>query len=306
MPARGARAVLDVVGQDLVPVAHDQRVVTLGAAGRVSFFVVHVSGVHVLEPHCAGEPLGPDQGTFGGARPVDHLEIRVKCRKVEGHLGSDVGKEPLAEAFEFFVVVVQAGDEKRGDFHPYIGFVTDVSQRVQHRFKVPSGHFGVEVFTKRFEVDIGRGHVPEKLGPCLIRDVAGGDGDGLDLSLSAGPGDVDGIFQEDDRIVVGESQALAVVRPRGVCQGLGVSLALKPVEGPRLRDIPVLAELARQVAAGRSEGQHAGTGEKVIEGLFFDRVDHKTAASPIGREDDLVTLAFADKTEATLPLAEGA
>jgi hypothetical protein len=68
---------------------------------------------------------------------------------------------------------------------------------------------------------------------------------------------------------------------------------LNAVERARFRDVPVLAELAGQVATGRAEGQHRRAGEKVIERLLLDRIDAKARGTAVRGEQDLVVLARA-------------
>ena len=56
----------------------------------------------------------------------------------------------------------------------------------------------------------------------------------------------------------------------------------EPLNLARLGDIPVLAELAAQVTAGRAEGEHAGARIKMIQRLLFDRVDAEARAAAVG------------------------
>src|SRR3546814_17405487 len=80
----------------------------------------------------------------------------------------------------------------------------------------------------------------------LIRvDISGRDRDVLDALLAAGGRDVDGIFQEDDRIVVGIGDGTAPGPARGGGNGLWRRLVHQPVHLARFRDIPILAEIGR-------------------------------------------------------------
>src|SRR5262249_5707728 len=72
----------------------------------------------------------------------------------------------------------------------------------------------------------------------------------------------------------------------------------------RLADVPVLAEPARQVAAGGAERQHRRAREKVIERLLLDRVDAEAARAPEGGEDDRVLGASANEAQPALAFAE--
>src|SRR5207237_1844740 len=76
------------------------------------------------------------------------------------------------------------------------------------------------------------------------------------------------------------------------------------VELARLRDVPVLAEAAGEVAAGRSERQHGCARQKVVQRLLLDRIDAESARASVAREHDLVALARADEAQPALALAE--
>jgi hypothetical protein len=65
-------------------------------------------------------------------------------------------------------------------------------------------------------------------------------------------------------------------------------------------DIPVLAEFTRQIAASRAKGKHRCTGQKVIEGLFFDGIDAITTGATISAEDDLAIGTDSDKAHTPL------
>ena len=65
----------------------------------------------------------------------------------------------------------------------------------------------------------------------------------------------------------------------------------------RLRDVPVLAEPAREVAARGAEREHRRSREEVVQRLLLDRVDAEPARAAVGREHDLVVLAGADEAQ---------
>src|SRR5206468_10583777 len=79
----------------------------------------------------------------------------------------------------------------------------------------------------------------------------------------------------------------------------------------RLGDVPVLAELAAEVAAGGAERQDRRAGVEVIERLLLDRVDAEAGAPAVGRQDHFAVDVLADEAkaavarlEATLPRAK--
>src|SRR5665647_2042258 len=134
--------------------------------------------------------------------------------------------------------------------------------------------------------------------------VARGHRDRLDPDLMAGIGHVCGILPEDHRVVVGERDAAATqslgrvrkgLRARGVCQS---------VDLPRLGDVPVLAELAGQVAACSAEREDCAAGQEVVERLLLDGVHAEPARATVGRQDDLVVHAGPDKAQPALALVQ--
>src|SRR5690349_10541355 len=71
-----------------------------------------------------------------------------------------------------------------------------------------------------------------------------------------------------------------------------------------LGDIPILAELTAQVAAGRAEGEHARAGVEVVKRLLLDRVNAEVGGAPIAGQDDAAILSLADEAESALPLPQ--
>jgi len=111
-------------------------------------------------------------------------------------------------------------------------------------------------------------------------------------------------FLPGSGVVVGERDAAATqslgrvrkgLRARGVCQS---------VDLPRLGDVPVLAELAGQVAACGAERQHSAAGQEVVERLLLHGVHAEPARATVGRQDDLVVHAGPDKAQPALALVQ--
>jgi len=68
----------------------------------------------------------------------------------------------------------------------------------------------------------------------------------------------------------------------------------------RFAHVPVLAELAGEIAAGRAERQHGRAGQEVIERLFLDRIDAEPARAAVGEQPDLAAFGPANKAQAAL------
>jgi hypothetical protein len=115
------------------------------------------------------------------------------------------------------------------------------------------------------------------------------------MPRAAGLGHVDGVFQEDRRVVVGEGHAAAAEGLGRARDRLGRGLVGQRVHLARLADGPVLTEAAGEIAAGGTEGEHGGTGQEVVQRLLLDRVHAEAARPAIRGEHDLVTFAGADE-----------
>jgi hypothetical protein len=85
---------------------------------------------------------------------------------------------------------------------------------------------------------------------------------------------------------------------------LGGGFILNPIEVAGLRDVPVLAELAGQVAPCGAKRQDRCAGQKMIERFFLDRIDAKARRTAVGGEHDLVVLPGAHKAQAALAFVQ--
>src|SRR6202034_2958832 len=72
----------------------------------------------------------------------------------------------------------------------------------------------------------------------------------------------------------------------------------------RLRNVPVLAEKAAHVAAGRAHRKHARPGQKMVQGFFLDRIDLQRGRVRVAQTVKLPAFVCANETETGLPLAD--
>ncbi len=93
---------------------------------------------------------------------------------------------------------------------------------------------------------------------------------------------------------------LRLMRLGGAGDGRGRGVVHQAVHVARFRDVPVLAELAGQIAAGGAEGQHAGAGVEVVERLLLDRVDAKARTAAVGGQQHLAALHGTDEAGGAL------
>src|SRR6185295_12584204 len=75
---------------------------------------------------------------------------------------------------------------------------------------------------------------------------------------------------------------------------------LEPVQRSGFGDVPVLAEFARQVAPGGTEGQHGSSRQIVVQWLFLYWIDTETRGAAIRREHHLVILPATHEAQAAL------
>jgi hypothetical protein len=128
----------------------------------------------------------------------------------------------------------------------------------------------------------------EELGARLLADISGAHRHGLDASLAARLGHVDRIFQEDHRIIVGERDRAAAALHGRLRYRLRRGQVLQAIEGSCFRDVPVLAELAGEIAPRGAEGQHGRAGQEMVEGLLLDRVDAEPRRAAVGCQHHLI------------------
>ena len=182
--------------------------------------------------------------------------------------------------------------------------MSNVFERVENSRQTGGAEPVIEIFGKAFEIDVCRIHVTEKLDARLRRDVSGRHRHGLDADRMTGLSHIDRVFEKDHGIVVGERDRTTSSLLRCACKRLWRCAVGERVNFARLRDIPVLAEFAGEIAARSAEGKHRRARQEVIERLFFDRVDAKTGRAAISLEHDLIVLAGAHETQPALPFAQ--
>jgi len=251
--ALAAAVARKVPGRDLIPAPTDHARPASVAIGALRCLVVNVAGVYVAEAHAAGNVPRRHERRRRGRRPVEHLPVGVEGREMERHVGTEMLEDPGAQRLEVGRRVVLARDQERSDLEPDPSFVLQVGERLEHSTERAGAEFLVEGFREALEVDVGGIDVAIELLSRRIAHVAGGNGDRFDAPRATSFGDVDRVFDEHDRIVVGERDGPAAAPDCRVRDCLGRGLLGKPVEFPRLGNVPVLAEPAGQVAARRPE-----------------------------------------------------
>ncbi len=237
---------------------------------------------------------------------VGHLVVGMKRGEMQRHVGPELLHDPAALGLDLVVGVVLAGNEERSDLEPHVRPVPEIHERVEHRREPRAALPEIELVGERLQVDVRRVHLRVELAPRRLVHVARGDRDGLDAARVARVGDVHRVLGEDHRVVVGERDAAAAARRRRFRDRRRRGFVRQAVHVARLGDIPVLAELAREVAARGAEGQDARAGIELVERLFLHRIDAESGGAAIGGEHHGVAVSLAHEAGAALAFVQPA
>lgn len=175
--------------------------------GTSPLAVDNIPGINIMNPIISGNLTGVHQGCHGGWGDGTHFPVGVECGKVDGDIWSEVFDDPLGELLKFFGGIVESGDQEGGEFEPHFGFFGDVFEDIEYGLQVTAAKVVVKVVGECFQVDVGGIHVVEEVYCGFWVDIAGCDGYRLDFLFVAGLGAIDGVFQEDNGIVVGIGNA---------------------------------------------------------------------------------------------------
>src|SRR5882672_5277764 len=74
----------------------------------------------------------------------------------------------------------------------------------------------------------------------------------------------------------------------------------------RLADAPVLTKATAEIATGGAKAQHAGSGQKMIQGLFFDGIDSKAGGCAVAERIEFTADVLADVTKTSLAVPQAA
>ena len=133
----------------------------------------------------------------------------------------------------------------------------------------------IEILGKALKIDIGRVHMAKEFFARLIADIARRDGHGANASFPAGLRDIDGIFKENHRVVIGKRHRRTAIFLGRLGDHFRCGQRGQLIHLTRLGNLVILAELAGQVTARRAKRQDRGAGQKVVERFLFNRIDAK-------------------------------
>ena len=137
---------------------------------------------------------------------IDQLEIGMKRGEVQRHIVAQVLEDPVRELPEFFLLVVESGDDEVGDLEPDASLVPQPAQGLEHRLQVGERDLGVELFGECFQVDVGGIDVLVDIEERLARDVAVRDHHVIEPGAVRLAGNVDDVLTPDRRLVISEGE----------------------------------------------------------------------------------------------------
>ena len=262
--------------------AFDQQGAVVRAVGVRSLVTGYVADVDVVQAGVQGLVARPLQRDGRGGRQVAQAVQRREAAEVQRGVLAQVVAYPYGHAPDHGQVVVEGGDQQIGHLQPH-AFLALGHQGVQHRLQGRAVDPPVEAVVEGLEVGVTGVDHPAQLLQRLPVDIAGGDEHVAHAGLMRQLRGVVHVLVEHDGIGVGVGDGAAVLRAGERDQfgrfqfqdGLHLLAAA-------LRQLPVLAVEAVQVAAGGGHREHRRGGVKVIQGLLFHRVDVDGGWPPVG------------------------
>src|SRR5260370_1195844 len=96
----------------------------------------------------------------------------MKSREVQGQLWPEMLQDSLREFAGLRGIVVQRGNHQVGYLEPYVGFIFEPPERIEHRLQMSQRDFPVEALGEGFEVHVCGVDVIVDVMKRLARDVA--------------------------------------------------------------------------------------------------------------------------------------
>ena len=192
--------------------------------------------------------------------------------EVQWNVGAQLAHQPAAHAGNLAARVVQTRDDQCHDLEPCL-FGAHGQQGVQDRPQSAAARLAVEFFAEGLEVDLDRAQEAAELAQRRLLDKTVADHDIRQALLFSQSGAVTYVLEGNSGLVISVGDDAAVVAPCQADGRLRRHVNGLHLLGPALRDLPVLAEAAAEVAAGGGQRKGLATGKIVEQRLLFNRVD---------------------------------
>ena len=216
-----------------------------------------------------------------------------------GRLGAQRGSDPLRHRPKFVAVVVEAGDQQRRQLDPHAA-AAHLHDRVADRLPARPADMTVEVVVGRLEVDVGRVEVRNEQVQGLMALVAVGDEDVAQAGGTRPGHRVQGVLKEDRRLGVRVGDASSASRDGLLHHPLRrqvATLGHAPLS-MGLRDVPVLAVGAVEVAALGRHRERLAAGQEVVQRLLLDRLGLRRHGLAVDERVQQAATVLADAAQA--------
>src|ERR1035441_6920432 len=237
---------------------------TFRAPGTLGRMAGNVADVHVIETFGVADSLGAFQRRQGRGRKVLQQVLGMEAREVQRDVAAEFRFDPAGKPAKLLVGVVQ------GRYHQvdYLGpgaQLADGRQGVHHLFVVLLG--------EGLEVDLDGVHAAAQLFQRLLLDISAADDHAFHTRGAAGLRAIQNVFAKNHRFAVGVSDggARILAAPRG--QFLRRNESAGYLFRTDLRDVPVLAHFAVDIAARRGHRECHAAGKEMEQGLLLDGID---------------------------------
>src|SRR4029077_16231786 len=204
----------------------------------------------------------------------------------------------------FFGTIVLVRDHQVCDLEPDVSFIFEPLEGVEHRIEMGKRNLVIEALREGFEIHVCCIDVAINLRPCLGGDVTRRNHDALQPVLPSKARDIDNEFPPDHRVVVSIRNTWNLMPNCQLHDFLWAGAETMRFVKLRLADAPVLTKATAEIAAGGAKAQHAGSGEEMIQGLFFDGIDSEAGGSAVAERIEFTPDVLTDVTEAGLAIAQ--
>ena len=144
--------------------------------------------------------------------------------------------------------IVEGRHEQHNDLEPHPDFLDDF-KALQHRFELTPYLLAIELITEALEIDLDRRQQRQHLAQRFLLDKTVGDHGRLDTDGVGGDGHVAYILPEDHRLTVGCRGQACAIATRGSHQLFWREVVGLDLFRSELGELPVLTELALDIAA---------------------------------------------------------
>ena len=109
---------------ELIPITFNEQPAATGTPSAGSFAIMHVACVNVMQAFRACDLASARERGRWRVRFIEHFEIGMEGGEMPRHIRPKILHEPLGCTMQLIVGIVFARNQERGDFKPYVRFVS--------------------------------------------------------------------------------------------------------------------------------------------------------------------------------------